>query len=102
MNKIIINYRYKEQNICKSYVKCDSLDELKQWLDNFQINKNQNIDLIVIDFPTEPLQFNIQIFKNGLNRFEISLIINDYVIGNINSINDLLHLLRIRIIKDVI
>ena len=95
MNKIIINYRYKEQNICKSYVKCDSLDELKQWLDNFQINKNQNIDLIVIDFPTEPLQFNIQIFK-------ISLIINDYVIGNINSINDLLHLLRIRIIKDVI
>lgn len=113
INEYIINYKFLGQDYCRSYHKCFSFYEIKDWLERLQNNTLESdaneIDLVLINFLTTPISFCIQLHRKEIKHscgdcfkewgeFEVLLIINDSVIGKLNSIKDLCHLLRIKLL----
>lgn len=99
-----IEYRYTGQETCRSYHTCATLDGVIDWVKRFQdktlegyINCGE-VDLIRITLSESPIVTWIQIRREIHNcqscgqvdrkadTFEVDLILNDYPIGKLDSL----------------
>ena len=94
---MLIEYRYKHQSSCRSFVKCKNKNEIINWLKRFQNNtlENDNADVknieeIRITLKDDPFVVWIQMVRKIWGNWEVSLIINDFPIGSIFSYKDVM------------
>lgn len=106
----LIEYRYLGQIFCKSYKKCEKKQEIIWFLEKFiNIPNNKDIcdiDLILINLDTVLINFTIQCFRKPIfhscnkcfkewSKWEIALIFNDNIIGNLYEFKDLVNYFKL-------
>ena len=97
---MLIEYRYRGQDSCKSFSKCNSVDEIVDWLKRFQNETLEDyvcydeIEEIRLTLRETPIVFWIQLSREFSKNFNIIIILNDSPIGQIYNVDDLLLLLR--------
>lgn len=86
---MLIEYRYEGQKDFKSYTKCEDLKEIIVWLKQFftytleDHTEQDKIKEIRITLNDTGCETWIQMYKKESGKWEIAIVINDYVLGSL-------------------